>query len=118
MRGFLTERWNVMSHDFREIAREVRTTRGLEMLVLSGAWRRNPCWGDRLFDDCTDRWRGGRGGWCWVGSVEEEMERDVYGDEEGGEIHQDNVEAVGDTDVTSIRGLARTLKLEQRDARR
>ncbi|KAI1796060.1 hypothetical protein LXA43DRAFT_650992 [Ganoderma leucocontextum] len=79
MRGYLYERWGAMYGHFQEIAREVRTTRGLQMVVLSRPWRRNPRWGDRLFDDWTDRLAGGSG--CWVSSEEEEMQREAYGDE-------------------------------------
>ncbi|KAM5534402.1 hypothetical protein V8D89_011869 [Ganoderma adspersum] len=100
MRGFLSERWGVMCGDFREIARESKGTRGLQMVVLTRPWCRDPRWGDRLFDDWTDRLEGGHG--CWVSSVEEEKERDVYGGEEGAEIRpRGSDEDADDTDVTS-----------------
>ena len=100
MRGFLSERWGVMCEDFKEIARGSKEARGLQMVVLSRPWCRDPCWGDRLFDDWTDRLEGGHG--CWVGSVEEEKERDVYGGEDGAEIRQPvEDEDSDDTDVTS-----------------
>ncbi|PIL37459.1 hypothetical protein GSI_01153 [Ganoderma sinense ZZ0214-1] len=97
MSGFLSERWAGMCGDFREIARKSREARGLQMVVLSTPWCRDPRWGDRLFDDWTDRLGGGCG--CWVGPAEEEIEPNVSGGEDGTGIgeHED----VGDTDVTS-----------------
>ena len=97
--GFLSDRWGLMHEHFKAISQVVWTARRLPMLVLNRPWRRNARWEDRLFDDWTDRLKGGCG--CWVSSEEEEMQREVYEGEEDAVIPEDD-KSVAATDGSSI----------------
>ncbi|KAI0751131.1 hypothetical protein C8Q80DRAFT_554579 [Daedaleopsis nitida] len=77
--GFNDSIWDTICWELEALAERCEFEKGLRFLVMSRPWRRNPRWGDRLYDDWVDRIEGKDG--CWVESEEAEEQLEVYEDD-------------------------------------